>query len=143
MEDLGDDPVARLEDLYRLGNARVKESEESLTKARAHLVKLQDGDPESLSRWEKIRELSMDSFDKIYRLLGVHFDHALGESFYRDKVGAVYEALTRHQICQEDDGALVVFIPNTNALPSSHSSSVNPTEQAIMQPLILPPSPIA
>ena len=53
----------------------------------------------------------MDSFDKIYRLLGVHFDHALGESFYRDKVGAVYEALTRHQICQEDDGALVVFHP--------------------------------
>ncbi len=111
LEDLGDDPVARLEDLYRLGNSRVKESEESLTKARAHLVKLQEGDPESLSRWEKIRELSMDSFDKIYRLLGVHFDHALGESFYRDKVGAVYEALTRHQICQEDDGALVVFHP--------------------------------
>ncbi len=111
LEDLGNDPVARLEDLYRLGNSRVKESEESLNKARAHLVKLQDGDPESLSRWEKIRELSMDSFEKIYRLLGVHFDHALGESFYRDKVEAVYEALTQHNICQEDDGALVVFHP--------------------------------
>jgi len=111
LEDLGDDPVARLEDLYRLGNSRVKESEEFLAKARAHLVKLQDGDPESLNHWEKIRDLSMDSFEKIYRLLGVSFDHALGESFYRDKVGAVYDALSRNNICQKDDGALVVFHP--------------------------------
>lgn len=112
LDDLGDDPVARLEDLYRLGNSRIKESEVALSKARAHLVKLQDGDPYSLSLWEKIRDLSMESFEQIYRLLGANFDHALGESFYRDKVDLVYEALSRHQICQEDDGALVVFHPD-------------------------------
>lgn len=111
LDDLGTEPIARLEDLYRLGNQKVKESEESLNRARAHLVKLQDGDPDSLSRWEKIRDLSMDSFTQIYDLLGVTFDHSLGESFYRDKVAEVYDALLSHHICKEDKGALVVFHP--------------------------------
>jgi arginyl-tRNA synthetase len=53
----------------------------------------------------------MDSFLSIYEILGVQFDHALGESFYRDKVEPVYEELLAHKICVEDDGALVVFHP--------------------------------
>lgn len=111
LDNLGDDPIARLEDLYRQGNARIKEDEAALAQARQELVKLQDGDPENLQLWEKIRDISMSSFLNIYELLDVRFDHALGESFYRDKVDDVYHGLTRHHICQEDDGALVVFHP--------------------------------
>ncbi|WP_407680313.1 arginine--tRNA ligase [Candidatus Chordibacter forsetii] len=111
LDDLGDDPIARLEDLYRQGNARIKEDENALVGARQELVKLQDGDEENLKLWEKIRDISMSSFLKIYDLLDVHFDHSLGESFYRDKVDGIYEELGKHKICQEDDGALVVFHP--------------------------------
>ena len=53
----------------------------------------------------------MSSFLKIYQLLDVCFDHSLGESFYRDKVDEVYSGLCNHEICQQDDGALVVFHP--------------------------------
>jgi arginyl-tRNA synthetase len=111
LDDLGDDPIAQLEDLYRQGNARIKEDEVALTQARQELVKLQDGDPENLQLWEKIRDISMSSFLKIYDLLDVKFDHSLGESFYRDQVDEVYQGLSKHKICQEDDGALVVFHP--------------------------------
>jgi arginyl-tRNA synthetase len=111
LDNLGDDPIAKLEDLYRLGNALVKEDESALEEARNELVKLQDGDTENLSLWEQIRDISMSSFEKIYSMLGVKFDHSLGESFYRDKVEAVYEGLSSHNICQEDAGALVVFHP--------------------------------
>ncbi len=111
LDQLGDDPIARLEDLYREGNARVKEDESALQQARMELVKLQDGDTENLKLWEKIRDISMSSFLKIYDLLDVKFDHSLGESFYRDKVEDVYDGLSKHQICQVDDGALVVFHP--------------------------------
>jgi len=111
LDELGDDPIARLEDLYRQGNARIKEDEKALTQARQELVKLQEGDEENLQLWEKIRDISMSSFLKIYDLLGVKFDHSLGESFYRDKVDEVYQGLSTHKICQEDDGALVVFHP--------------------------------
>ena len=111
LDDLGDDPIAKLEDLYRQGNARIKEDEVALTQARHELVKLQEGDSENLQLWEKIRDISMSSFLKIYDLLDVKFDHSLGESFYRDKVDEVYQGLTKQNICQEDDGALVVFHP--------------------------------
>ena len=111
LDDLGDDPIAQLEDLYRQGNARIKEDEVALAKARQELVQLQDGDPENLQLWEKIRDISMSSFLKIYELLDVKFDHSLGESFYRDQVDEVYQGLSKHKICQEDDGALVVFHP--------------------------------
>ena len=81
LDDLGDDPIAKLEDLYRQGNARIKEDEVALTQARHELVKLQEGDSENLQLWEKIRDISMSSFLKIYDLLDVKFDHSLGESF--------------------------------------------------------------
>ena len=111
LDDLGSDPIARLENLYRQGNAWTKEDQSNLNEAREELVKLQNGDPENLNLWEKIREISMTSFHSIYKMLGVQFDHSLGESFYRDKVEPIYDKLLNHNICIEDDGALVVFHP--------------------------------
>ena len=111
LDNLGDEPVAALEDLYRQGNAWVKEDEKALSEARQELVKLQDGDNENSSLWQKIRDLSLGSFDKVYELLDVKFDHAHGESFYRDHVSEVYSALLKYEICKEDQGALVVFHP--------------------------------
>ena len=111
LDNLGDEPVAALEDLYRQGNAWVKEDEKALSEARQELVKLQDGDNENSSLWQKVRDLSLGSFDKVYELLDVKFDHAHGESFYRDQVSEVYSALLKYEICKEDQGALVVFHP--------------------------------
>ena len=111
LDDLGSDPISKLENLYRQGNAWIKEEESNLVQAREELVKLQNGDSENLELWEKIREISMDSFLAIYDMLDVQFDHSLGESFYKDKVDHVYEQLLTHKICNESEGALVVFHP--------------------------------
>ena len=108
---LGNEPVAVLENLYRQGNSWVKEDPNSMEEARQELVKLQSGDKENISLWQKIRDLSLGSFEKIYELLDVNFDHSLGESFYRDRVEKVYSSLLQHKICTEDQGALVVFHP--------------------------------
>ena len=85
LDKLGDDPIAQLEILYRKGNAWIKENEENLSEARAELVKLQNGDSDNLALWQKIKDISMDSFLSIYQMLGVEFDYSLGESFYRDQ----------------------------------------------------------
>ena len=111
LNQLGTEPIARLEELYRSGNQWTKEDENALSCARDELVKLQGGNEENLSLWQKIRDLSMQSFDQVYELLGVSFDHAHGESFYRDQVDQIYLSLGEHKICREDDGALVVFHP--------------------------------
>lgn len=111
LEKLGKDPIAELENLYRKGNAWTKEDESALEQAREELVGLQGGDPVRLDLWKKIKDISMSSFHAIYDMLGVQFDFAHGESFYRDRVDDVYESLLEHQVCQKDDGALVVFHP--------------------------------
>ena len=111
LENLGPDPIAKLENLYRQGNSWIKEDEANLIQAREELVKLQNGDKENLALWQRIKEISMDSFHSIYDMLGVKFDHSLGESFYKDKVDPIYKQLLAHEICREDKGALVVFHP--------------------------------
>ena len=111
LDELGDEPVAQLEDLYRKGNSWVKEDEAALEQARNELVKLQNGDSENNELWQKIRDLSLSSFEKIYELLDIKFDYSHGESFYRDQVDQIYSALLKNEICVEDQGALVVFHP--------------------------------
>ena len=105
------DAIAQLEDLYRKGSTLTKEDPEKLEIARQELVKLQNGDSESLALWEKINSVSYAAFQEVYDRLGVRFDHVLGESFYRDKVASVCEDLEKLGIAEESQGALVVFHP--------------------------------
>jgi len=105
------DALERLEGLYRKGSALTKEFPEQLEIARRELVKLQNGDKESLALWEQINSISYKAFQEIYDRLGVRFDHVLGESFYRDKVEDVYQGLEKSGIAEQSEGALVVFHP--------------------------------
>ena len=98
-----------LERMYKAGSALVKANEKDAEAARAELVKLQSGDPENLSLWKSIVEVSKAAFDKMYERMGVHIDVTLGESFYRDKVGRIYKELEETGLAEEDNGALVVF----------------------------------
>jgi arginyl-tRNA synthetase len=108
---LQSEPIEELERLYKLGNAATPDGSPELEEARRELVRLQQGDPASVALWRTFNEASLRAFQAIYDRLGIRFDHALGESFYNDKVGAVYEALTSARIAVESEGALAVFHP--------------------------------
>lgn len=109
-----DDEAAleQLEELYKSGTAFCKDTEKNpgaMDAARAELVKLQQGDPENLALWERIVRVSNAACEKMYDVFGVKPDVTLGESFYRDKVGRVYDELSECGIAEEDDGALIVW----------------------------------
>lgn len=108
---LASDPLEELERLYKAADAATKADPATLDAVRAELVKLQAGDPENLALWHKIIALSASAFTEIYRLLDIHFDHQLGESFYNDKLPLVYAELTANGLAEESQGALVVFHP--------------------------------
>lgn len=110
-EALARDPIEELDRLYKMGDAASKESEAALEAVRQELVKLQQGDPENLSLWRQISDISARAFKEIYAKLGVKVDYQLGESFYRDKVEEVYRELQDAGIAEESEGALVVFHP--------------------------------
>lgn len=103
--------VAQLETYYKEGTELEKADPRIRDCSRAELLKLQNGDPENTALWEAIVAISKNSFGEIYGLLNVQPDLARGESYYRDKVGRVYEELQTCQLAEESDGALVVFHP--------------------------------
>lgn len=105
------DAIEELERVYRLGNDATPDHSPALEEAREELVKLQNGDPENTALWRSFTEASQRAFDQIYQRLGIRFDHYLGESFYNDKVAAVYRELTELKVAEESQGALVVFHP--------------------------------
>ena len=105
------DPLEEFERLYKVGNTAAESDPAVMDAARAELVKLQAGDAENHAIWKNINDVSLDAFQAIYNQLGIHFDHALGESFYNDKVENIYRALTDCGLAVESEGALVVFHP--------------------------------
>ncbi|MGF1530807.1 MAG: arginine--tRNA ligase [Puniceicoccaceae bacterium] len=109
LDQLGEDPLAVLEDLYRTGTRLCEEDPEKKNNARQLLLSLQNGEPEATRAWKRINQISMQSFESIYRHFDVTFDLTHGESFYQDKVDHVCEELSSLGIAEVSDGALVVF----------------------------------
>ena len=106
---LARDPLEEFERLYKLGNTAAEADPAVLTEAQQELVRLQGGDIGNLAVWQKINDVSLAAFQVIYDQLGIHFDLTLGESFYNDKVDAVYRELTGCGLAEDNEGALVVF----------------------------------
>lgn len=69
--------------------------------------KLESGDAEAKKQWQWVTRLSMKEFDNVYRLLGVDFDYALGESFYQPVLGKVVEMVREQPFAVDDKGALI------------------------------------
>lgn len=104
--------LAQLERLYKAGSAKaVDKNSPWADAARAELVKLQNGDVENMRIWQQIVEISNRAAEAMYRTLGVTIEHTLGESFYRDKVDRIYTELTKCNLAEISEGALVVFHP--------------------------------
>ena len=87
--------------------------------AREELVKLQNGDEENLSIWQRMIELSQVQFDHLYSRLAIEFDETLGESFYNSKLAGVVEDLISKNIAEESEGAMAVGNGSSRALTTS------------------------
>lgn len=106
---LSADPLREMERLYKKVNAEFEQSKEVADLARQELLKLQNGDPENLAIWERMIELSLREFEKIYQRLGVNFDFILGESYYNSALKGIVQRLRDKGLARESEGATVVF----------------------------------
>lgn len=105
---LAEAPVEELERVYVASYNKSKEDKTWREKAKAELVKLQQGDAENRALWEKFIKLSIAEFDTIYDRLGVRFDLYRGESFYNDRLPKIIQSLEEKGLAKESDGALIV-----------------------------------
>ena len=82
--------------------------------SRAEFAKLEHGDEENLALWRWFVSVSLEEYQKTYKLLGIEFDSYKGESFYTDKMPAQVEKLRNMGLLEIDDGASIVNLDEWN-----------------------------
>ncbi len=85
--------------------------------ARAWLVKMQDGDEEALSLWKWFKEISLEEFERIYKILNISFDSYKGEAFYNDKMMPIVDELKEKNLLVDSEGAKIVELEQFNMPP--------------------------
>ena len=105
---LEESPIDELERIYVESYNRSKEDETWREKAKAELVKLQQGDEENRALWSQFVQWSMQEFSSIYERLDIQFDLFRGESYYNEALPTVISQLEEKGITQESEGALIV-----------------------------------
>jgi arginyl-tRNA synthetase len=77
--------------------------------ARLETAKLHAGDPENRRLWTLFMPACLEDINRIYRRLGIAFDHTHGESFYNDMLSSVIKDLETKGIARRSAGALAIF----------------------------------
>ena len=103
-----EDPINELTKIYIRINQLCKEDEKVLEQCRMNFKLLEDGDSYCTEIWKKFRDLSLKEFQKVYDLLGSHFDSWNGEAFYSDKMPEVIEILEKSGKLVESQGAKII-----------------------------------
>ena len=116
-EDVKSSPISELLKLYITFHEKAESEPELEQQGRDWFKKLEDGDEEATKLWNWFREESLKEFEKIYDLLGIHFDSFNGEAFYNDKMQEVVEIIENSSLLEEDQGAMVVKLEEEGLTP--------------------------
>lgn len=94
-----------------------KENPELTDLAKKWFKKLEDGDEEARRTWEWLRKISLENYEKTYKLLNCKFDSYHGEAYYNDKMDKVVEELEQKHLLVESEGAKVVMLDEYDMPP--------------------------
>ncbi len=92
-------------------------TEELENEARAWFKKIEDDDPEAMELFTWFKDITLKDVAGIYDLLGIKFDSYAGESFYKDKCGAVIDELKEKNMLEFSQGAYVVKLDDYDMPP--------------------------
>ena len=109
--------IQELMRIYVKFHDEVEENPALDDEARFWFVKMQEGDSEALRLWKWFYDISIKEFDRVYDMLGVHFDAYTGESFYNDKMTPVVDELKEKGLLKESEGAMIVDLEDKNIPP--------------------------
>ena len=108
--DIKKDPLGTLSDIYVRINKLAKEDENVMNIARENFKKLEEGDKRLLEMWEYFRNVSLEEYKRIYKILGSKFDSYNGEAFYSDKMDEIIDILNKKNVLKESEGAKVIDV---------------------------------
>jgi arginyl-tRNA synthetase len=109
--------IEELEELYVKFHKEAEKNPQLEEEGRKWFKKLEEGNRESKKIWKALVKISLKEFKRIYKLLGVKFDFALGEGFYEPMTKKVIRELKEKKIAKESQGALIVEFPKNEFPP--------------------------
>ena len=115
--DLENDKIGSLLNIYVRFCKEEKENESLTEKAREWFKKLEANDEEAFKMWEWIREVSIENYNKTYKLLNSNFDEFRGEAYYNDKMDATVKELESKGLLKDSQGAKIVDLEEYNMPP--------------------------
>jgi arginyl-tRNA synthetase len=125
-EELERNATAHLLSLYVRFHEEAKANADLELEARDWFRRLETGDEQARSLWQRFVKLSTAEFGRIYDLLGVEFDSMRGESAYEDRLsGVISRALERGVARREKPAAAMV----------TGGDEVGPDETVVIIPL--------
>jgi len=101
-------PIAELAGLYQKFHDEAAKNSALGEEGREWFKRLEQGEPEAHSLWQKCVEWSKEEFSRVYRILNVEIDETSGESKYIEKVPKVIDELKDKNLLVESEGAQIV-----------------------------------
>ncbi|MFE9931585.1 arginine--tRNA ligase [Streptomyces sp. NPDC005533] len=120
----GEEAMSNLNRLYKASRGLFDSDEEFKTRARARVVDLQAGDPETLALWQRFVDESKIYFYSVFNKLDMDIQDpdVVGESGYNDMLVETCKLLEESGVAVRSNGALCVFFddvkgPDGNPTP--------------------------
>ncbi|KAM5165912.1 putative arginine--tRNA ligase, mitochondrial [Callospermophilus lateralis] len=118
-EKLQSNPLQHLFEVYVQVNKEAADNKNIAKLAHEFFQRLELGDIQALSLWQRFRDLSIEEYIRIYQRLGICFDEYSGESFYREKSQEVLKLLESKGLLQKTIKGTAVVDLSGNGDPSS------------------------
>ncbi|XP_073979535.1 arginine--tRNA ligase-like protein isoform X1 [Rhodnius prolixus] len=109
-------PIADLQNFYKESKVRFDNDEEFKKRAYHCVVKLQQREPDYITAWNLICDVSRKEFQVIYDKLDIEIIER-GESFYQKHMEALVKDLDEKGLLIEDEGRKVIFGTEKGSIP--------------------------
>lgn len=111
------DPINTLHKYYVRINNEADEHPEYTEAGRDWFAKLEHGDEEAWRLWHWFREVSLERFQRVYKMLDVNFDSFNGEAFSAQKMEEPIQLLRDKNLLKPSRGAEIVDLDEYNLPP--------------------------
>ena len=111
------DPINTLLKYYVRINNEADEHPEYTEAGRDWFAKLEHGDEEAWRLWHWFREVSLERFQRVYKMLDVNFDSFNGEAFSAQKMEEPIQLLRDKDLLKPSRGAEIVDLDEYNLPP--------------------------
>lgn len=106
-EPLPDNKGRFLGEIYVRASQEIAESKTAKDVVAFMMKKIETRQGEEYELWQRTREWSMEQFDKIYKELGVEFDHIFYESEFIEKGLEMVDELLEKKVLEKSEGAII------------------------------------